>query len=87
MGSLRQKDRVIIFGIQVRCLQVVPAPLEKTPNKVSSINDVIGDLPRLRSGLSKEPDSPPEEWQKAVKSIAKAKWLDSKKVSAVLSRQ
>ncbi len=47
------------------------------------IDDVIDDLPRLRSGLSKESDSS-EEWCNAVKLIAQAKWLDSKSVSAEL---
>jgi DNA (cytosine-5)-methyltransferase 1 len=83
-GIPQARHRVIIFGIRSDVYKSSPVPLEKTPNKVS-IDDVIGDLPRLRSGLSKEPDSP-EEWQKAVKSIAKAKWLDSKKVSVVLKQ-
>ena len=37
---------------------------------------MIGDLPRLRSGLSKEKNSI-KEWRNAIKSIKKRKWLRS----------
>lgn len=41
-----------------------------------SIENVIGDLPGLRSGLSKEEDTP-EKWSDAVKSITKSAWPKS----------
>ena len=44
-----------------------------------SIEDVISDLPRLRSGLSKEPDTP-ESWREALMSIDCSEWLASPKV-------
>jgi DNA (cytosine-5)-methyltransferase 1 len=40
------------------------------------IDDVIGDLPKLRSGLSKEEDSA-NQWRAAIKTIENSKWINS----------
>ena len=83
-GVPQARHRVIIFGIRSDIYKFAPEPLDKEPHKVF-INDVIGDLPRLRSGLSKESDSS-EEWGSAIKSIIQAKWLDGSTVSTKLKR-
>jgi DNA (cytosine-5)-methyltransferase 1 len=74
-GIPQARHRVIIFGIRSDFYKADPEILRKVKTSVS-IDDVIGDLPHLRSGLSKEVDSP-EEWCKAICSIEKANWLDA----------
>lgn len=73
-GIPQARHRIIILGIRSDIYKSPPDPLEKI-GKVC-IDEVIGDLPKLRSGLSKEEDST-VDWQEAVKSITKAKWLKS----------
>lgn len=72
-GIPQARHRIIILGIRSDIYRAGPEILAKVV-KQTSIDDVISDLPRLRSGLSKEDDSA-EEWCDAVKSISKAKWL------------
>lgn len=74
-GIPQARHRVIIFGIRSDVFKYAPEILKEEPNQVS-IEDVIQDLPRLRSGLSKGEDSS-REWVNAVKSIVRAKWMDS----------
>ena len=77
-GIPQARHRLIILGIRSDW-PLKPKLLEAGKTTVS-IEDVIGDLPRLRSGLSKEPDSP-EQWQDVVRQICDAKWLADGKVS------
>jgi len=70
-GIPQARHRLIILGIRSD-LVVTPEILQPTPEV--SIEDVIGDLPKLRSGLSKELDSP-RAWQQAVKEIVAVQWL------------
>lgn len=81
-GIPQARHRIIIFGIRSDIYKSAPMPLKKVQIQVP-IDDVIGDLPPLRSGLSKQVDSS-EEWLNAVKSIANAKWLNNKSVSEEL---
>jgi len=74
-GIPQARHRIIILGIRADIYKSDPKILEKIIKQVS-IDDVIGDLPKLRSGLSKEADSA-EEWRNAVKEIKEAKWLNS----------
>lgn len=91
------RHRVIIFGIREDLFKSTPGILKKKSRRVT-INDVIDDLPKLRSGLSKGDDSP-EKWLNAILAIENAMWKDSvsdkiaetldselKKVNAKLSR-
>ncbi|GAB4403931.1 MAG: DNA cytosine methyltransferase [Anaerolineales bacterium] len=71
-GIPQARHRVIILGIRSDVYKSSPRILKKT-EKVC-IDEVIDDMPRLRSGLSKGTDSP-EEWCNAIKSIANAPWL------------
>ncbi len=81
-GIPQARHRVIILGIRsdlvVRPRQLITAPMV-------SIEQVIDDLPRLRSGLSKEQDSA-KAWRDAIKALAGAKWLTKGKTSSQLSK-
>jgi len=71
-GIPQARHRIIILGVRSDW-DGKPDLLERGKTQVA-IEKVIGDLPRLRSGLSKEPDSP-ELWLDAVLEVATAKWL------------
>lgn len=73
-GIPQARHRIIILGIRSDVYQSDPDLLQPAPR--ISIENVLSDLPRLRSGLSKEGDTG-EEWQKAVQSILNANWLGS----------
>jgi len=92
------RHRIIIVGVRSD-LAMHPEFLKPGKSKVT-VEQVIGDLPKLRSGLSKEPDSS-ERWRDAVlelmdaKSFSRAELDDeiyeallvaSKRISASLDR-
>jgi DNA (cytosine-5)-methyltransferase 1 len=81
-GIPQARHRIIVFGIRSDVFTSFPDVLTKATTQVP-IEAVIGHLPRLRSGLSKEVDSP-EEWLNAIRTISKAKWLNCKEVSEEL---
>jgi DNA (cytosine-5)-methyltransferase 1 len=72
-GVPQTRHRVIILGIR-KDLDAQHTILKKQP--AVCIEQVIEDLPRLRSGLSKEDDSA-EEWRKAIQSLTEAGWLQN----------
>jgi len=74
-GVPQARHRIIIFGVRSDIYKSDPEILEKLTEQIS-IDDVIGDLPKLRSGLSKGKDTA-ENWRDAIKLISKAKWLNS----------
>jgi DNA (cytosine-5)-methyltransferase 1 len=75
------RHRIIMLGVRSDW-HATPDLLK--PSRVQvAIEQVIGDLPRLRSGLSKEPDSA-ELWRDAVHEVATAKWLANDKIPADL---
>jgi DNA (cytosine-5)-methyltransferase 1 len=82
-GIPQARHRIILLGIladndvQTRLLQRQP-PV--------SVEDVISDLPHVRSGLSKEPDSQ-EAWRNAILGIGRADWLNDPKVDDGLRRE
>lgn len=67
-GIPQDRRRVIILGIRSD-VGVTPNLLRKL-NKVITSRSVIGDLPKLRSGLSKEEDSG-KKWRETIKGIIK----------------
>lgn len=67
-GIPQDRRRVIILGIRSD-VGVTPNLLRKL-NKVITSRSVIGDLPKLRSGLSKEEDSG-KKWRETIKEIIK----------------
>jgi len=72
-GIPQARHRVIILGIRSDIYKSHPNSLGKIEKQVP-IEAVIDDLPKLRSGLSKQKDSP-EEWCKVIKEIETAKWM------------
>ena len=67
-GVPQARHRMFIVGIRSD-LQVRPSLLK--PQDAPSVRDMIGDLPRIRSRLSREIDSP-ERWRAAVAGIRPA---------------
>lgn len=73
-GIPQARHRIIILGIRSDVFQSEPGLLQ--PASKVPIENVLGDLPHLRSGLSKESDTV-DEWQQAIQSISNANWLTS----------
>jgi DNA (cytosine-5)-methyltransferase 1 len=79
-GIPQRRHRVIIVG--VRCDRTArPDTLKKRPPV--SVDQVIGDLPALRSGLSKQHDST-SDWAAAIGKLSKASWLADSKLDSRL---
>ena len=70
-GIPQNRHRLVIVGVRSD-VDTRPDTLRAQP--VRSIKEAIGDLPRLRSGLSREKDSD-EAWCAAISDIADATWL------------
>lgn len=81
-GIPQARHRVIILGIRAD-IQGSPRLLARKPQV--PIESAIGDLPKLRSGISGGEDDL-TAWTEAVKSIAKACWLEDAKVDAKVRR-
>ncbi|MCO4794291.1 MAG: DNA cytosine methyltransferase [Bacteriovoracaceae bacterium] len=56
-GVPQARHRVILLGIRKDYLKKTPKTLTPPDEKFVSVRDVISDLPRLRSGLSKKTDT------------------------------
>jgi DNA (cytosine-5)-methyltransferase 1 len=78
LGIPQARHRVIILGVRSDWKRK-PGKLNNQQSVVT-IEDVIGDLPKLRSGLSKEADSN-EAWRSAIQDIVGADWLGDPKIS------
>jgi len=76
-GIPQARHRLIILGIRSDILSQ-PDLLEPSPE--ATVESVIGDLPRLRSGMSKEEDSP-AAWHRAVQELGEAAWLQKNGVA------
>ena len=74
-GIPQCRHRLILIGVR-EDLKVKPVLLKKAP-QVVRLKDVICDLPKLRSGLSKGEDSF-ELWRDAVQAIKNYKWFSIK---------
>ncbi len=70
-GIPQTRHRVILLGVR-NDIAVIPGALRKT--KEIGIIKVLGDLPRLRSGLSKQKDDN-DGWRKAIQGIARNGFL------------
>ena len=79
-GVPQARHRIILLGIRSD-IKAEPGLLEK--QDAVFIEDVIGDLPRLRSGLSKEEDND-DTWRAALQGITREAWFKSPKVDAKL---
>lgn len=73
-GIPQARHRVILLGVRSD-LCIRPTTLQKrTADAWVAMWDAIGDLPKLRSTLSRGKDSP-ESWQSALNSAKDAEWL------------
>ncbi|MEO9470093.1 DNA cytosine methyltransferase [Parasphingorhabdus sp.] len=70
-GVPQARHRMFILGVRSD-LNVEPAILQKQASP--TVEDVIGDLPMIRSGISKEPDSF-EAWSEVISGVVKQKWF------------
>jgi DNA (cytosine-5)-methyltransferase 1 len=70
-GIPQARHRVILLGIR-NDIDIRPSALERA--EPVSMWDVIGDLPKLRSTISRGNDSC-EAWESALRGIADAEWL------------
>jgi DNA (cytosine-5)-methyltransferase 1 len=82
-GVPQARHRVIIMGVRTD-LDRNPAVLRQA-KKTIPIEKAIGDLPRLRSGLSKEEDTE-ETWLAAVRTLAQSRGLSESAVSPDLRK-
>jgi DNA (cytosine-5)-methyltransferase 1 len=71
-GVPQCRHRVILLGVRSD-LGIVPRKLA-TRNEITPVQEVIADLPKLRSALSKGLDSP-NEWINTLRSLGKRKWF------------
>ena len=76
-GIPQARHRVIILGVR-EDLGGRPGPLPEM--KGPSVEDVIGDLPPLRSGLSHGTDSP-DAWAEAIRRISRSSWMEDGRIA------
>jgi DNA (cytosine-5)-methyltransferase 1 len=81
-GIPQARHRIIILGIRSD-LKLRPQ-LMRPADRVT-VEQVIDDLPALRSGLSKEDDSV-DSWRNAISEVAYANWMNSEKMDVELKK-
>lgn len=82
-GIPQTRHRIIIIGVRS---DLYRTPRDLVTTDRVTINQAISDLPRVRSGLSREPDSA-DIWRCAVRESAFMPWADSGKVTSHLLRE
>ncbi|SEH04943.1 DNA cytosine methyltransferase [Candidatus Venteria ishoeyi] len=73
-GIPQARHRVILLGVRKDFTLCKPGSLIE--NSVVTVHDVIGNLPKLRSGLSREYDSL-DTWVKQLIAAADSPWLEN----------
>lgn len=71
------RHRVIVFGVREDSLQIRKQSIPRlafADGPPKSVEGAIADLPRLRSGLSKETDSP-QCWRDAIRAAVSSRWI------------
>ena len=81
-GVPQARHRLILLGVADHSSS--PRLLQR--QKKVTIEDAIGDLPRLRSGLSKQMDSG-KAWCDALSEIRNASWMRDEKIGEILRRE
>ncbi len=76
-GIPQSRHRIILVGVKAGNNVPPRLLMRQAP---SCVEDVISDLPRLRSGLSREPDSA-EAWRAAIVSARTSAWFNSPKLT------
>lgn len=72
-GIPQRRHRVVLFGIRRKYSSGRPNTL-KPSRRVTTVEETLSDLPKLRSGLSKDKDSP-EKWKNRVLRLRSNKWF------------
>lgn len=72
-GIPQRRHRVLLFGVRAD-IECVPKRLLPHDGPVSA-GEILSDLPRLRSGLSKSLDTS-ENWLEVVRQTASAPWIN-----------
>lgn len=72
-GIPQDRHRVIILGVR-EGLNIQPDILSESPELVP-VRDVIGDLPKLRSSISRTTDSG-EAWKAAINDMVRSEWFN-----------
>lgn len=75
-GVPQARHRMFILGIRSD-IDVVPGTLKK--KKPPTVHQIIGGLPKIRSGVSRQSDSA-ELWRQVVASVTKTNWSLSDKL-------
>jgi DNA (cytosine-5)-methyltransferase 1 len=78
-GIPQARHRVILLGIREDVLRKTPSLMKQS--SPASVKKVLGDLPSLRSGLSKEDDGQ-AEWKACLKEALDSRWLSSSRKTA-----
>ncbi len=73
-GVPQTRHRVILIGIRDDLEGIEPGTLRVQAERIT-VSDVLDGLPRLRSGLSREPDSA-ETWRARIEAAFNARWVD-----------
>ena len=72
-GVPQRRHRIVIVGVRRdvarRCWDAEGIPMLRRAGRSTTVRDVIGGLPAIRSGLSKEPDEV-EAWRTVVSEVA-----------------
>lgn len=63
-GVPQARHRVILLGVR-EDIDAVPGTLCESDNTKLGVKNILDDLPELRSGFSKKPDSP-ERWEQTI---------------------
>lgn len=79
-GIPQARHRLLILGIR-NDINITPDAL--SPQKAPSVQQIIGDLPKIRSTLSKEKDSL-KRWKEIIKSSRQEKWYTAGKANGLL---
>ncbi len=81
-GVPQARHRVFALGIRSD-LDIQPPQL--TCEKPPTVEQIIGQLPKIRSGITDEPDTP-EAWTKAISSLEEVDFTDHSHTEAILSK-
>lgn len=78
-GVPQARHRVILLGVRDDLRRVTPLALK--PRQTVSVEEVIGMLPPLRSGLSRQDDSP-AAWRACLRAQRDSQWANAGTVKA-----
>lgn len=80
-GIPQKRHRVFLFGIRADLPEIFPSMISLRQSRISySVQDAIGDLQKLRGGLSDTHVDSWENWREMMRDIYKAKWFNSDQI-------